>query len=100
LEAAKDVIFGMTANPHLYHVSPHLEYLLNVCGGVGGYLEIAIIQISRIRSAKTDVAIFIVLDKVTTCVLSHYPKVFSRFANSIEVHSFPVGHINMLSVVI
>jgi hypothetical protein len=61
LEAAKDVIFGMTANPHLYHVSPHLEYLLNVCGGVGGYLEIAIIQISMIGSAKTDVAIFIVL---------------------------------------
>jgi hypothetical protein len=30
LEASKEVILGMTANPHLYRVSPHLEYILTL----------------------------------------------------------------------
>jgi hypothetical protein len=109
LEPSKEVILGMTSNPTLYHVSPHLEYLLTLCGGVGRYLEIAIIQMSIIGSAnmggavtkgfklnayeyfldklQTPQHIETLLEKLTTCVLSHYPKVFSRFAQSIELLS-------------
>ena len=37
LEASKEVILGMTKNPDSYHVSPHLEYLLTLCGGISLY---------------------------------------------------------------
>jgi hypothetical protein len=109
LEASKEVILGMTSNPDLYHVSPHLEYILTLCGGVGRYLEIAIIQMSIIGSAKLGGAVIkgfklnayeyfleklqtsqyieTLLEKLTACVLSHYPKVFSRFSSSIELLS-------------
>ena len=109
LEASKEVILGMTKNPDSYHVSPHLEYLLTLCGGVGRYIEIAIIQMSIIGSAKSDgkeikgfnlnsykyflenlqtpTHIDILLERLTTGVLSHYPEVFSRFSQSIELLS-------------
>jgi GTPase SAR1 family protein len=109
LEASMEVILGMTSKPGLYVVSPHLKYLLTLCGGVGRYLEIAIIQMSIIGSAKMGGAVMkgfklnayeyfleklqtpqyieTLLEKLTTCVLSHYPKVFSRFSQSIELLS-------------
>ena len=116
LEASKEVILGMTANPHLYHVSPHLEYILTLCGGVGRYLEIAIIQMSILGSAQMDGKVskgfnlnayeyFLtnlqtpqyiqtLLENLTNGVLSHYPKVFSRFAQSIPATLFSNGLFN------
>ena len=103
LDAAKDVILGMTANPSENNISPYLEYVLTLCGGVGRYLEISIIQMSIIGGAEkgfkhdcyerflkyfqTSQNIEILLEKVTTEVLAHYPKVFLKFASFIDLLS-------------
>jgi len=46
------VILGMTSNPSENIISPYLEYVLTLCGGVGRYLEITIIQMSIIGGAE------------------------------------------------
>ena len=119
LESSKEIILGMknnsnesestrgssstvltTASGDLY-VSPYLEYLLTLCGGIGRYLEITIIQMSIMGGAKygfrqdcynyfmdhmqTSQNIETLLDKVTTAVLAHYPKVFLKFTSYIEL---------------
>ncbi|KAJ3316538.1 hypothetical protein HDV06_003309, partial [Boothiomyces sp. JEL0866] len=109
LEAAKEVILGMTANPSEYNILPYLEYVLTLCGGVGRYLELAIIQMSIMGSAEmenTEIKGFkleayqhflkklqtsqhteTLLDKLTVAVLEHYPKVFFTFSECIELLS-------------
>ncbi|KAJ3308464.1 hypothetical protein HDV04_001221, partial [Boothiomyces sp. JEL0838] len=109
LEEAKEVILEMTTNPREHHISPYLEYLLTLCGGVGRYLEFAIVQMSIMGSAdmggtvikgfkldayvhflknmQTSLHIETLLDKLTTAVLAYYPNVFSRFSDSIELLS-------------
>ncbi|KAJ3252840.1 hypothetical protein HK103_001134 [Boothiomyces macroporosus] len=109
LEEAKEVILEMTMNPREYHISPYLEYLLALCGGVGRYLELAIVQMSIMGSAdmggtviqgfkldayvhflknmQTSQHIETLLDKLTTAVVAYYPNVFSRFSDFIELLS-------------
>ena len=52
LEAAKDVILGMTAIPSEINISPYLAYVLTLSGGTGRCLEISIIQMSIIGGAE------------------------------------------------
>lgn len=110
LEPAKEIILGMTTNSKSYKVSHYLEYLLKLCGGVGRYIEVAIIQMSMMGAAKMNSApptvgfnpiayeyflehlqtsqnIENLLAQVTVGVLTHYPKVFSRYAQCIELLS-------------
>jgi hypothetical protein len=109
LDGTKEVILGMTANPSENTISPFLEYILTLCGGVGRYLELAIIQMSIIGGAEMDNTtvtgfklnayehflknmqnsqnIETLLDKLTAAVLVYYPKVFLKFSESIELLS-------------
>jgi GTPase SAR1 family protein len=103
LNSAKEIILGMSSNPNSYSVNEHLEYLLRLCGGIGRYLEIAIIEMSIMGGAvkgfkqdcyenfldnfQTSQQIEILLGKVTMSVLTHYPNVFSNFGSSIELLS-------------
>jgi Cdc6-like AAA superfamily ATPase len=109
LEPAKEIILGMTTNSNSYQVSHFLEYLLKLCGGVGRYIEVAIIQMSIMGSAKMNGALTVgfnpiayeyflenlqtsenienLLAQLTVGVLTHYPKVFSRYAPCIELLS-------------
>ena len=109
LSAAEDVILGMTANPSKYTITRYLNYLLRLCGGIGRYLELAIIQMSIMGCADMDNTIIngfklngyehfltnmqtsnnieTLLDKLTTAALAHYPNVFSRFQDVIELLS-------------
>ncbi|KAI8891615.1 hypothetical protein BC833DRAFT_642444, partial [Globomyces pollinis-pini] len=109
----KEIILGMTANPQSFRGLPRLGYLLTLCGGVGRYLEIAIIQMSKIGSTEMDgteiegfelngyeyfltnlqdsLHIDTLLEKLTTCVLSHYPKVYAEGLCSINLSEpFPL----------
>lgn len=54
LESAKDVLLEMVPNPHEYGISTHLEHLLTLCGGVGRYIEIVIIQKSMMGASNMD----------------------------------------------
>lgn len=106
LEGAKEIVCGMTESD--CDISSHLEYLLTLCGGVGRYLEIAIIQMSKIgafRQNGSNIKGFRadsynhflhelqkeesqnLLDKLTTGVLEHYPKVFERYSSFIGLLS-------------
>ena len=106
LDGAKDVILGMTANPSKNNISPFLERILTLCGGVGRYLELAIIQMSCadmdntvidgfklnayerfLTNMQTFQNIKHLLKNLTTAVLNHYPNVFRRFSESIELLS-------------
>lgn len=106
LEGAKEIVCGMTKTN--CEISSHLEYVLTLCGGVGRYLEIAIIEMSKIGAFRQDGSIikgfqldsynhFLhqlqteesqnLLDKLTTGVLEHYPKVFERYSSIIGLLS-------------
>ena len=104
LESAKQIILGMTKNPNNYVVSPFLEYFLTLCGGVGRYLEIAILQMSIIggsregfkqdcyefflKNMQNSQTIGVILEKVTLEVLVQYPKVFLKYEDSIDLLSY------------
>lgn len=106
LDGAKEILCGMVESD--CEISPYLEYLLTLCGGVGRYLEISIIQMSKIGAFRKDGTIikgfradsydyFLhklqndeihnLLRKVTAGVLEHYPKVFRRYSTFIELLS-------------
>ena len=110
LDAAKEVILGMTSTPSDNHISPFLEYILTLCGGVGRYLELAIIQMSIMGCAamlgnrtikgfrldayeyflahlQTSQDIESLLDKLTYAVLVCYPNVYLNYSESIELLS-------------
>ncbi|KAI8891790.1 hypothetical protein BC833DRAFT_626464 [Globomyces pollinis-pini] len=46
IEASQEVVLGMCSDPTKHVISPYLKYLLILCGGIGRYIEIAIIEMS------------------------------------------------------
>jgi hypothetical protein len=102
LEASKQIVLSMT--PISFEIAPYLEYTLTLCGGVGRYIEILIIQMSILGSFEMDGTsikgfkldayqyflqnmqtaqnVELLLERLTTSVLEHYPKVFKRFVKS------------------
>jgi hypothetical protein len=111
IEASQEVALGMCSYPAKHVISPYLKYLLILCGGIGRYIEITIIQMSimgayaknqvSIKGFKLDayeyflyylqdssLIIETLLKKVTTEVLSRYPNVFKSYARSIELLSW------------
>lgn len=108
LQSAKEILLGMTSDPNAYHISPYLEYVLKLLGGVGRYIEVAITQMSIIGASKNDSIltfngfsqfayeyflknlqtpqeIDILLTKLNFGIVPHYPKVFSKYADYIEL---------------
>lgn len=110
IDASQDVVLGMCLDPAKRVISPYLKYLLILCGGIGRYIEITIIQMSimgafamnqeYINGFKLDAfeyfldhlqdtsrSIEVLLMKVTNDVLSRYCEVFKSYAKLIELLS-------------
>jgi hypothetical protein len=107
LEESQQIVLGMT--PKAFGISPYLEYILTLCGGVGRYIEILIIQMSIIGSfqrngttikgfkldcyehflenLQTAVHIDTLLEKLTAGVIAFYPNVFNKYEDCIELLS-------------
>ena len=52
LEGAKEIVCGMTKS--VCDISLQLEDVLTLCGGVGRYLEMAIIQMSKLGAFRQN----------------------------------------------
>jgi hypothetical protein len=109
IEASNDVLLGMCSDSTKHKISNYLNYLLILCGGVGRYIEFAILQMSIMGAFIKDGSHIIgfkletyeyfldnlqdslniqnLLDKITTMILSKYSNLFKSYAKSIELIS-------------
>ena len=100
LEHSKEIVQSMAKRKAV--ISPHLEFVLELCGGVGRYIEVVIMKMSQIAyfemhnnatysfhrdafehflSNLQSESIYIqkLLDQVLTEVQNRYPQLFSNF---------------------